>query len=122
MKHTIFNASLLLVLPLFACTQVAPAPAEQAQSESPAPTSSSAPAADQAVAAGAHTVKCGCVIEEVGHCGNYISIDGSFLPIANGKELGLGRMEWCGQGAVSVQAAGSVKGGEFIASTLDTDG
>jgi hypothetical protein len=90
--------------------------------EHPTQPSEDALVSDRTVLVAEHTVKCGCVIDEVGHCGNYISIDGAFLPIANGKDMGLGNMEWCGQGAVSIQAAGSVQDGAFIATALDTDG
>jgi hypothetical protein len=74
--------------------------------------------ADHEVAMGMHTVKCGCAVSSVGKCGNYIEIDGAFLEIANGADLGLGKMEWCGLDAQTAEAAGSVTDGAFVASAL----
>jgi hypothetical protein len=63
-------------------------------------------------------VSCGCALKEVGHCGNYIEIDSKYVEIANGKELGLGTMEWCGQSGVQAESAGALKDGKFVAATL----
>lgn len=63
-------------------------------------------------------VSCGCALKEVGHCGNYIEINSKYVEIANGKELGLGTMEWCGQSGVQVEAAGTLQDGKFVAATL----
>jgi hypothetical protein len=74
--------------------------------------------ADQEVAMAMHTVKCGCAVSSVGKCGNYIEIDGAFVEIANGADLGLGKMEWCGQDAQTAEAAGAVTDGSFVASAF----
>ncbi|MEL6714245.1 MAG: hypothetical protein AAFP86_10760 [Planctomycetota bacterium] len=52
-------------------------------------------AAPVAIPEGTYEVRCGCRIEGIGHCGNYVRVDGDWLEIANGAELGLRRMEWC---------------------------
>jgi len=87
-----------------------PAPAQQAM---PA-----GPAAVTAVAPGTRDVRCGCSIESVGKCGNYVRIDDQFLEIANATELGLGEMEWCGQEGVHADTAGEIRDGMYHATTL----
>ncbi|MFT7670203.1 MAG: hypothetical protein ACI8X5_002911 [Planctomycetota bacterium] len=78
------------------------------------------PMADMAVASGTHTVKCGCAIEEVGHCDNYIEVDGQFVMIANSEELGIEnpKMEWCKSGPGEAVAAGAIKDGKFVGTSL----
>lgn len=75
----------------------------------------------QTIALGPHTVQCGCTIESIGGCGNYIQIDGAWQRIRNGDELGLGTMAWCGQGPVQAQAAGTLDADGFTGTTLTTD-
>jgi hypothetical protein len=65
-------------------------------------------------------VSCGCALEEVGHCGDYMQIDNKYVEIANGEEHGLGKMEWCKKSGVQVDSAGEVKSGKFVAATLVT--
>lgn len=75
--------------------------------------------AGQTVALASHTVKCGCIVDEVGTCGNYIEIGDEFVEIANRDELGLGVMEWCGGGEHTAKAAGEIVDGEFVASSFE---
>jgi hypothetical protein len=63
-------------------------------------------------------VSCGCALEKVGHCGNYIEIESQYVEIANGEQLGLGAMEWCGKEGVKAESAGEVNNGKFVAATL----
>lgn len=72
-----------------------------------------------AVAAASRHVACGCAIEGIGACGNYIEIDGKFVYIANWADFGLGAMEWCGKDSVTVEASGEIRDGEFFAATLE---
>jgi hypothetical protein len=73
---------------------------------------------DTVVELAMRNVSCGCALEAVGHCGNYVEIDSKFLEIANSKELGLGEMEWCGKEGVQVETAGVIKDGKFVAASL----
>jgi len=73
---------------------------------------------DMVVELATRNVSCGCVLEEVGHCGNYIQIESRYVEIANGEELGLGPMEWCGKSGVQAESAGEIKNGVFVAATL----
>jgi len=70
------------------------------------------------VAAGTRTVKCGCAIESIGACGDYIEIDGKYAFVANWEDLGLGPMEWCGQEGVTAESSGELRDGKFYATTL----
>jgi hypothetical protein len=63
-------------------------------------------------------VSCGCAIESIGTCGNYIEIDGNYVAIGNSEEVGLDGMEWCGKKGVRAQSAGELRGGVFYATTL----
>jgi hypothetical protein len=63
-------------------------------------------------------VSCGCAVEGIGVCGNYIEIDGVFVKIANSKELGLGGMEWCGKDGVTAESSGEIRDGKFFATRL----
>jgi hypothetical protein len=99
--------------------------AAEEQTTAEAPATSEAPAADEApamedmvVELATRNVKCGCALEEVGHCGNYVEIESQYVEIANGDEIGLGGMEWCGKSDVKVETAGEIKNGKFVASTL----
>jgi hypothetical protein len=73
---------------------------------------------DMAVELATRNVSCGCALEEVDHCGNYIEIESQYIEIANGEELGLGEMEWCGKEGVQAESAGAIKSGKFVAATL----
>jgi hypothetical protein len=99
--------STFLLLPLLSCSNDAPAPSEQP--------------AQGAVETVVMTAQCGCTLDSVGHCGNYIEVDGAFVEIANWKELGLGNMEWCAvKGPVAVMAAGEMQDGKFVASAINS--
>jgi hypothetical protein len=74
--------------------------------------------ADQAVELAVRNVTCGCSLEEVGHCGNYVEIGSKYLEIANGADMGLGGMEWCGKSGVQAETAGEIKDGKFVATTV----
>jgi len=73
---------------------------------------------DMVVELATRNVTCGCALEEVGHCGNYIEIGSKYVQIANSEELGLGPMEWCGKEGVEAESAGEIKNGKFVAATL----
>jgi hypothetical protein len=73
---------------------------------------------DQTVEPDTRNVSCGCALEEVGHCGNYIQIKSVYVEIANGEDHGLGVMEWCGKSGVQVESSGEIKDGKFFAATL----
>jgi hypothetical protein len=62
---------------------------------------------------------CGHVLPEVGHCSNYVDIDGQWVEVL-WPELGV--MEWCRQGkkGAEVEIAGAMKDGRFVATALKT--
>ena len=98
--------STALLLPLLACSSETNPPAE-------------GPAAGSTETA-VMTVQCGCTLDSVGRCGNYIQVDGEFVEIANREEMGLGVMEWCSvKGPVAVMAAGEMSDGKFVLSALE---
>jgi len=109
---------LLLLLPLIGCQSGG----GESQTETVA-NRSEQPATvipDMDVALATRNVSCGCVLEEVGHCGDYIEIEGRYVAISNWEEMGLGGMEWCGQSGVRAESAGRIEEGVFVATTLVT--
>jgi hypothetical protein len=66
-----------------------------------------------------HRAICGHVLPEVGHCGNYVDIDGQWVEVL-WPELGV--MEWCRQGkqGAEVEITGAMKDGKFVATALKT--
>jgi hypothetical protein len=74
--------------------------------------------ADMDVELATRNAVCGCTLDEVGHCGNYVEIGSQYVALANGEKLGLGGMEWCGKSDVKVETAGEIKDGKFLATTL----
>ncbi|HEB54129.1 MAG TPA: hypothetical protein ENI87_12825 [bacterium] len=61
-----------------------------------------------------HDAKCGCSIDGIGHCGNYIRIDGKYVPLLHPT---LGKMQFCqfkDKGA-KIETIGAIKDGKFVA-------
>ena len=108
MKHLLY---LTLAFSLVACTSKVEVEAKQADT----PTTT---IADMVVAPGSHTVQCGCSIDGIGTCGNYIEIDSKFVKISNSDAFGLDAMEWCGQGPTTAEASGAIKDGKFVATSF----
>jgi len=74
--------------------------------------------ADMPVELATRHASCGCALEEVGHCGNYVEIGSLYVALANSEDLGLGGMEWCGKEDVQVETAGEIKDGKFVAASI----
>jgi hypothetical protein len=107
-----------LVILLFALV-----PAACTSQEAPvALDSTPAPAANAVVEQAEYTVSCGCKLDSVGHCGNYVDIDGAWLEIANADVHGLGVMEWCSVPEANAEVAGEIEDGKFVATVLKVIG
>ena len=94
LRSLLVSAPLLLV----ACTAEVPEgtpPSKDAPKAAAPAVDGDAPAAAAADMA-VYDVKCGCSIDSVGHCGNFIMIDGDYIPMLHPD---LGKMEWCRQKA-----------------------
>lgn len=77
--------------------------------------------ADATVARAVHDVECGCRIDGINKCGNYLAWEGAYLPIAKtgaGAELGV--MEWCGAPGSKAECEGTIVDGEFLATFIKT--
>ena len=66
---------------------------------------------------GTHTVRCGCAIEEIRHCGNYVFVEGKPLELKGA--VGLGKMEFCGQGDLQAEVEGTVVDGAVVATAYE---
>lgn len=71
-----------------------------------------APSAQAAV----HGLRCGCAIESVGKCGNFIEVEGQYLPLK--APIDLGPMAFCEQDGLKARADGRVENGAFVATTF----
>ena len=67
------------------------------------------PIADGTVLDGTYQARCGCALDGIGECGNYVLVDGA--PVELTGDLGLGEMEFCGQDDRSALVKGTVTGG-----------
>jgi hypothetical protein len=58
--------------------------------------------------------KCGCSIEGVGHCDNFIMIEGKYVPMIHAS---LGKMEFCKfkDAGAKVKVKGAMQDGKYIA-------
>lgn len=102
-------------LALLACTADKPVDPQPS-----APQKAAAAPADRALPEVAtYEVKCGCSIDAVGHCGNFVMIEGQYIPILHER---LGKMEWCRQkdAGAKIKASGAIEGGKFVASDWKT--
>ena len=101
--------NLLVLLPLFAAACDS---ADSTQAPVNAATAKAVPAA-------VREVRCGCKIEGIGHCGNYVSVDGKWHEITNPEAHKLGTMEWCSATAkVEADVAGELDGKGIRVSSL----
>ncbi len=87
------------------------------------PAAATPPAAESTVAAPAptaaahvHELACGCVLDAVGHCAEYIRDDGEFVELV--PPVDLGSMPFCGKDGLSARVDGELKDGKFVASTF----
>ena len=116
---TLLSAGLLAGCGESSSTQDVPA---KPAAEVPATGSSSIPVdvpAEPVSTAGAthvHDLACGCSLEEVGACGNYIKVDGKFVELIG--DVGLGGMAFCGQEGLKGEVEGEVQDGKFVATSF----
>ncbi len=63
-----------------------------------------------------HDAKCGCKIEGIGRCGNYVMLGDEWTAIEWSE---LGHMEWCakGEAGAKVEIAGAMDGDKFVATS-----
>jgi len=64
-----------------------------------------------------HPVACGCSIESEGACGNFVEIDGKYIPLEG--DVGLGAMEFCGRTGLHAAMLGKVEDGAFVATAFE---
>ncbi|MEE9384602.1 MAG: hypothetical protein V3V08_14450 [Nannocystaceae bacterium] len=70
--------------------------------------------------AGMHDVVCGCSLEEVGHCGEYVEMDGKFVELELPDDE-LGPMPFCGKDGLSAKVEGEMHGGKFVAKAFELE-
>ena len=117
LRSLLVFAPLLLVACKAEVPDGAPPSSDAPKAAAPAVDSDAPPAvaADMAV----YDVKCGCSIDSVGPCGNFIMIEGNYIQMLHPD---LGKLEWCRQKAkgAKVEASGAVKDGKFVATAWKT--
>ena len=79
--------------------------------------------ADHAMPAGehVHNLRCGCVVEGVGECGNFIEVEGEYveLVLPDETDAELGEMPFCGETELMANVDGEVVDGRFIATSFE---
>ncbi len=63
-----------------------------------------------------YDVICGCALEEVGQCGEYIKIDGKWLELTG---VDIGQMPFCKREGLKGHAHGEVKDGKYHATSFE---
>ena len=69
--------------------------------------------ADGTALDGEYTVRCGCAIDEVGKCGNFVEVAGNNMMLTG--DIGLGPMEFCKQPDQMAHVHGTVTDGKVVA-------
>ena len=64
-----------------------------------------------------YDVICGCALEEVGECGEYIKIGEDWIAISG--DLGLGKMPFCKKDGLRAHVHGEIRDGKFVAMEFD---
>ncbi len=60
-----------------------------------------------------HSAKCGCTIEGVEECGNYVEVGGSYVPLVGVDSIS--EQEFCKKTGLLVELEGEMKDGKFHA-------
>jgi hypothetical protein len=94
-------------LALVACEN---APSDGARASGPAPAADAA----HSHVSGQHAVKCGCALPEVGHCGEYVEVDGKFVELELPASVDLGKMPFCGKEGLRAEVEGELRGGKVV--------
>jgi hypothetical protein len=89
------------------------------QARSTEPTAAATALVKEIATPEVHRAICSHVLPEIGHCGNYVEIDGQWVEVL---WPALGAMEWCRQGktGAEVEITGAMKDGRFVATALKT--
>lgn len=107
MKHLLLASLLLLPVACYADVAVT--------------TTGTVAPADQVITRSVQSVECGCTINGIMKCGNYLSLEGAYLPFAlEGAGAELGPMEWCGAPDSTAEVEGNVEDGKFVATYIKT--
>ncbi|MCH2110905.1 MAG: hypothetical protein MK135_16425 [Polyangiaceae bacterium] len=69
--------------------------------------------------AGTHAVTCGCTLEHVGHCSEYVEVDGQFVELQLPESQDFGPMPFCGKEGIKAKVAGELKNGKVIATSFE---
>jgi len=71
------------------------------------------------VVEGAHSVRCGCSLEDVGTCGNYVEFEGAYVELEFPEDLDPGEMAFCGQDDLMAKVEGGVSDGKFVVTSFE---
>jgi hypothetical protein len=95
-----------------------PAPKDSAPTKTATPTpAASLPALTGEIKDETHAVICGCLVKEIGHCGEYMVMDGRHVEIT---DHGKGSMPFCGKGReLKAKLSGTYVEGKLKASKLE---
>ncbi|MEO0651502.1 MAG: hypothetical protein AAFZ65_12575 [Planctomycetota bacterium] len=107
-----YRLSLLALLPLAACGTEATDSGSQAPPAAPQTLADVVPSAQ----ATEHAVVCGCALEEVGHCSEWIDVEGEWVELE--LPIDMGSMPFCRKDGLVAKVDGEVQGETFVATTF----
>ena len=115
MRPRALSISAVLFATTLACRPVDQPPAETSNSDS-SEESGLEQAADPSSTQLTAPLRCGCVLEGVGQCGEYVEIDGEFVELGLPASSELGSMPFCGKDGLRAELEGELENGRFLAS------
>lgn len=112
---------LALALPVLSCGA-----SEDAATTPEAGAEATTPKAQTvALESASRELRCGCKIDSIGHCGNYVAEGDEWLEISNPEDHGLSSMAWCSVPAeehVHGTVSGERTGDKIKVATLEVTG
>lgn len=66
-----------------------------------------------------HDVICGCALDHVGHCSEWIHVDDEYLSLQLPEGMDLGPMPFCGQEGLQAAVSGEVVGDTYVATSFE---
>lgn len=66
--------------------------------------------------ASVHVVQCGCTLDGIGGCGEYIEVEGRFVRLE--LPVDMGAMPFCGRDGLRAKVDGALAGEVFVATTF----
>ncbi|MHC4263082.1 MAG: hypothetical protein ACYSWX_11205 [Planctomycetota bacterium] len=115
MRNSITTA--VCLLPLLACTtESTSAPTTENETATETETGAAAGAASGPMASAERAVICGCQIETVHRCSEWVDVDGEWVALELPTDMG--SMPFCGKEGLRANVEGEIVEGTYVASSF----